>query len=316
MTTGSSGAASAQALASFKAEGREVVVERLLMAPPELVFAAWTEPARIAAWWGPRGYRNDVRQLDVRPGGTWRIVQTDPKGGEHPFHGEYLEVVPFSRLAFTQHYDVPPYDGERWVVRCTFRAEGDMTRVRIVTAMPTEEALRASMALGMKRGMDDSMDRLAEQLAELVRGGESVGECGFVAVRLIDRPPEEVFEMWTDPRRLERWWGPHGLTTTVEAMDVRPGGQLRLVMQGPDGRRYPNEIAYVDVDPPHRLILEHVAPPPWFRHDVTLRGLGGQTEVTLRMLFASAAEREQAIREFGAKDGLQQTFDRLAAAFA
>jgi uncharacterized protein YndB with AHSA1/START domain len=314
--TGSSGAANAGALGSFRAEGREVVVERLLAAPPELVFAAWTEPARIAAWWGPRGFCNDVQRLDPRPGGLWRIVQTDPQGGLHPFHGEYLEVVPPGRLVFTQRYEAAPHAGENWLVTCTFAAEDGMTRVHIVTTMPNDEALQGSMALGMKRGMDDSLDRLAEQLTQLLSGAEALGELGLVAVRLVGQPQGEVFAMWTDPRRFERWWGPQGFLTTVEAMEVRPGGALRFVMQGPDGRRYPNEISYVLVDPPHRIVLEHRAPPPWFRHEVTLRGQGSQTEVTVRIQFASTAGREQAIREYGAAEGLQQTFDRLVAVLA
>jgi uncharacterized protein YndB with AHSA1/START domain len=67
--------------------------------------------------------------------------------------------------------------------------------------------------------------------------------------------------MWTDPRHVVRWWGPTGFTTTIHEMDVRPGGNWRFTMRGPDGVDYPNEHIYVEVAPPERLVTQHVSPP-------------------------------------------------------
>jgi len=302
------GAGAAMRLRSFRAPSdREVVVERHLAAPLSLVYAAWTDPGRIAAWWGPRGLRNAVEQMDVRAGGMWRIVQTAPDGTVHPFRGTYLEVAPPDRLVFTQHYDVEPYVNEPWVVTATFAEEPGGTRVRLSAVFASPESLAEHMQNGMKRGWLESLDRLAEELLTIAAGDD----LGLVAVRLLDAPADALFAMWTEPQHVARWWGPRGFTTTVDAMDVRPGGQWRFIMQGPDGTRFSNEIVYVDVRRPRLLVYEHLAE-PWFRHEVSFRGQGGQTEVAVRMVFRSPEGRRRAIRDFHAAVGLQQTLDRLA----
>ncbi len=92
-------------------------------------------------------------------------------------------------------------------------------------------------------------------------------------------------------------------------MDVRPGGVWRFIMHGPDGRNYPNEIVYIEIANPERLVYRHVSPP--FLSTVTFVERGGQTELTARMLFESAALRDTIAKEFGAVEGLDQHLDRL-----
>ena len=65
--------------------------------------------------------------------------------------------------------------------------------------------------------------------------------------RVFDAPRNLVWEAWTDPRQVAQWWGPNGFTTTIEVMDVRPGGHWRHVMHGPDGTDYPNDIVFLEV---------------------------------------------------------------------
>ena len=62
--------------------------------------------------------------------------------------------------------------------------------------------------------------------------------------RLFDAPRELVFEAWTDPEQVVQWWGPHGFTTTIHEMDVRPGGVWRFIMHGPDGTDYDNRVVF------------------------------------------------------------------------
>src|SRR4249919_1788727 len=81
-------------------DGTDLVWERVFDAPRELIWKAHTEPAWISRWWGPRKYETDVVHMDVRPGGTWRFINRNADG-EHPFTGEYLEVVPPEKLVWT-----------------------------------------------------------------------------------------------------------------------------------------------------------------------------------------------------------------------
>src|SRR5262245_47426987 len=80
---------------------REVTITRVLAAPRELVFRAWTDPVHLAQWWGPKGFTNPVCEIDVRVRGALRIVMRAPDGSEYAVKGEFLEVVPPQRLVFT-----------------------------------------------------------------------------------------------------------------------------------------------------------------------------------------------------------------------
>ena len=71
----------------------------------------------------------------------------------------------------------------------------------------------------------------------------------LVLTRNFNAPRELVFKVWTDPKHVAQWWGPHGFTTRILEMDVRPGGVWRYAMRGQDGNDYPFDGARAD-DPP------------------------------------------------------------------
>ncbi len=80
---------------------RDFVITRVFDAPPELVFKAWTDPKHMARWWGPRIMTTPVCEMDVRPGGAYRIVMHAPDGSDYPITGVYREVTPPRRLVMT-----------------------------------------------------------------------------------------------------------------------------------------------------------------------------------------------------------------------
>jgi len=137
----------------------------------------------------------------------------------------------------------------------------------------------------------------------------------IVVTRVFDAPRELVFEAWTDPTRVVQWWGPHGFTTTIQEMVVRPGGVWRFVMHGPDGTDYPNKVVFVEVSEPDRLVYDHgggdESDLQQFRVTVTFEEEGEKTRLTTRMVFVTPGERDRMIEEVGALDGLNQTLDRL-----
>jgi uncharacterized protein YndB with AHSA1/START domain len=73
--------------------------------------------------------------------------------------------------------------------------------------------------------------------------------------RLIPSPPEEVFELWTEPDLLITWWGPEGYETPECALDIRPGGRWRTMMRSPEGNRLWVSGVYRSIDPPRRLVF-------------------------------------------------------------
>jgi uncharacterized protein YndB with AHSA1/START domain len=138
----------------------------------------------------------------------------------------------------------------------------------------------------------------------------------FVTTRVFDSPRELVFEAWTNPNHLVQWWGPNGFTTTIRAIDVRPGGVWRFVMHGPDGVDYENRIVYDEIMKPERLVYRHPGgedvEPVQIQVTVTFEDYDGKTKLTMKMLFASAAERERVAEKYGAVEGAKQTLERLA----
>jgi uncharacterized protein YndB with AHSA1/START domain len=143
-----------------------------------------------------------------------------------------------------------------------------------------------------------------------------VSDRELLIIRVFDAPQELVWRAWTDPHHIAQWWGPNGFTTTTSAMDVRPGGKWRFVMHGPDGTDYQNTIAYLEVEPPSRLVYQHTGgegEPVSFRVTVTLDAEGTGTRLTMRMLFPSAAEFQRVNEKYRAVEGAYQTIGRLEA---
>ncbi|HEX9222992.1 MAG TPA: SRPBCC domain-containing protein, partial [Candidatus Acidoferrales bacterium] len=81
----------------------------------------------------------------------------------------------------------------------------------------------------------------------------------LVLTRVFDAPRELVFKVWTDPKHVAQWWGPHGFTNPVCELDLRPGGAIRIHMRGPDGTVYPMTGVYQEVVPPERLVFTSAA---------------------------------------------------------
>ena len=139
----------------------------------------------------------------------------------------------------------------------------------------------------------------------------STADREIVITRIFDAPRELIFQVWTDPKHVEQWWGPRGFTTTIQEMDVRPGGIWRLVMRGPDGTDYKNKIVFLEVVKPERLVYKHEpekgTEPSSHESTVTFESQGSpaaaKTKVTMRMVFASAAAREYIVKKYNAVEG-------------
>ncbi|MFC4600520.1 SRPBCC family protein [Cohnella hongkongensis] len=135
-----------------------------------------------------------------------------------------------------------------------------------------------------------------------------VGENEVISSREFEFPREQVFEAWTDPKKLARWWGPKGFANTFHEFDMRPGGTWRFVMHGPDGTDYPNHNEFVEVVPHERIVIKHRNSPE-FQVTATFEELAGRTTIVFRQVFGKAEEFEQA--KTYCVEGNEQNFDRL-----
>jgi uncharacterized protein YndB with AHSA1/START domain len=145
---------------------QEITFTRVLDAPRELVWKAWTEPEQLAHWWGPRGTILASVTMDVRPGGTFRVTSVSEQGGpveedrpEMTVQGAYREVVEPERLVFEEPAEGSWHEGAVSVLTLTDLGDGRTEMVVHTTIQTTEEMRGAAQA-----GMASSFDRLAEHL--------------------------------------------------------------------------------------------------------------------------------------------------------
>ncbi len=135
----------------------------------------------------------------------------------------------------------------------------------------------------------------------------------IVVTRLIDAPRELVFAAFTEQAHIEQWWAPKGAET--HEMDVRPGGVWRYSQPAQNGSLMPFKIQFIELDRPARIVYDYGtdaahAPDP-VRTTVTFEEEAGKTKVTLQLMFATAAERKQAVK-YGAIVGAMQALETLA----
>ncbi len=142
---------------------REYAMTRVLDAPRELLFKAYSDPEIIPHWWGQRGSTTTVDQMDVAPGGAWRHVQREADGTEYAFRGEYREIETPERLVNTFGFE--PMPGKIVVDTTTFQDQDGKTEVTSTSLFDSSEDRDGMLESGMEAGANESWDLLAEWLA-------------------------------------------------------------------------------------------------------------------------------------------------------
>jgi uncharacterized protein YndB with AHSA1/START domain len=147
---------------------REVVITRVVDAPRELVWKAWTRTEHIPQWLlGPPGWTMSICELDLRPGGKWRYAWRKDDGGELTLSGLVREVVPPTRLVTTERW------GPEWpetINTMTLTQASGLTTITLTVLYPSKEARDAALKTGMKEGMDAGFVRLDALLRTLSKG--------------------------------------------------------------------------------------------------------------------------------------------------
>ena len=137
----------------------------------------------------------------------------------------------------------------------------------------------------------------------------------IVMSRVISAPRELVFEAFTQVRHLSRWWGPEGFSTTTRSFEFRVGGAWDFVMHGPDGTDYQEWITWREIVPPERIALLHGESrddPDAFESTLTFAPQGTTTRIVMRTVFPTAQLRDQAVEQYHAIEGGEQTLGHLA----
>jgi uncharacterized protein YndB with AHSA1/START domain len=164
--------------------------------------------------------------------------------------------------------------------------------------------------------MRETQEKENEMSAEGSAAEKTEKEVRFT--RVFDAPRELVFKVWTEPKHLALWWGPHGYTNPVCEVDVRPGGAIRIDMRGPDGTVYVMTGVYQEVVRPERLVYtisvldEEGAPLFELPTTLTFAENGGKTTLTLHAKVVKATAKAAPMIA-GMGEGWSQMLERLAA---
>jgi uncharacterized protein YndB with AHSA1/START domain len=131
--------------------------------------------------------------------------------------------------------------------------------------------------------------------------------------------PERVWQLWADPRKLERWWGPPSYPATVELYDLAPGGDVSYFMTGPEGEKHHGWWRVTSVNPPKSLEFRDgfadqegnpAADMPTTTVHMQLTEHGGGTRMELRTVFDSREEMER-LDSMGMTEGLREAVGQM-----
>ncbi len=225
----------------------EIHLTRVYDAPVEMVWDAWTDPAQVAQWWGPRGFTLTTHAKDLRPGGIWHYTMHGPDGVDYPNKTVYHEVEECQKLV----YDHGGYDDRPPLFRVSvrFSVSGNQTTMHFVMALPTAEQAEATRRFIRQAGGNATWDRLAEYLDRQTTGKEH-----FVINRTFEAPLELMFDMWTNPAHVARWLPPAGFEMRFLRADIRPGGSAFFVMTNRAGITLHGRFEYQQIQRPNLVV--------------------------------------------------------------
>ncbi|MCE9618505.1 MAG: SRPBCC domain-containing protein [Planctomycetes bacterium] len=308
----------------------EIRLTRIYDAPVSVVWDAWTDPAQVEQWWGPRGFTLTTHSKDLRPGGKWIYTMHGPDGTDYLNVTPYYEVVKESRLVYDHGggEDRPPL----FRVTVQFTDLKGKTKMEFKAVMATAEVAAEMRKFIKKAGGDGTWDRLGEYLVKKLSGKEH-----FIINRAFDAPIDTVFQMWTDPKHFSQWLPPTGFTMEFRRAEIKPGGKAVYSMSSEDGTMTMfGRVEYLKIEKPgfivytqqfcdaNENISRHPKAPTWPETMLTTVQLAAEgadrTRVTVTWEPHGKVTREELEAFVNARAGMTQgwtgSFDKLEARLA
>jgi uncharacterized protein YndB with AHSA1/START domain len=146
---------------------RSIIGSRVLDAPRDLVFSAFTDPKHLSQWWGPSGFTTTTHAFDFRPGGVWRFVMHGPDGRDYQNRITFDEIVPPELIRY-RHGGGDDVEPVQFRTTVTFEDLGGKTKLTWCGVFPSAaERERVIKEYGADKGLVQTMARLAEHEAAL-----------------------------------------------------------------------------------------------------------------------------------------------------
>jgi uncharacterized protein YndB with AHSA1/START domain len=177
---------------------REIVITRVVDAPRELVWLAWTDPRHVVHWWGPRGFSTKIKRMDFRIGGVWEHVMCGPDGVNYPNKSTFKDIVPLERITYAHGGGREDGPGASFQATWTFETvAGGKTRLTGRMVFPTAEARDfVAREFGAVEGGRQTLERLGEFLVRMP----------VVIERDLAAPIAAVWSALTDVTQMKKWY--------------------------------------------------------------------------------------------------------------
>ena len=228
---------------------REIIISRVIAAPRQLVWQAWTEPQHVKNWWGPRGFTTTIKKMDFRVGGTWEHTMHGPDGTNYPNKSTFKEIVPLERITFLHGGGREEEPGATFEATWTFETvEGDKTRLTGRLVFPSASARDFVVKeFGAIEGGKQTLERASEYVA-------SMQAKPFIISREFNAPRDLMWKVWTEREHFTNWFGPKGIKMAIAQFDLRPGGMIHYRMETPDGKEMWGKAVYREIVPTEKLV--------------------------------------------------------------
>lgn len=300
----------------------DIVVTRQIPAPCELVFDAFTDPKGISDWWGPVGFATTTHTMDFRVGGTWRFTMHGPDGTDFENEIVYEEIENPRKLAY-RHAGLGATAHIQFRSTVTFEPRDGGTfvtlRARYATADARDQNVRE---VGAVEGGRQTLSRLEARMTNMLQHAATrmllalPSQTEIRLVRVLDAPRELVFEAFSKPEHLRRWWGSAAFEMPVCEIDFRVGGAWRIVQREVSGTEHPFCGVYRTIEQPELIEYTFIYDTEATRdfvavESILLHPLGNRTAVINTMTHGSRSARDGMISA-GMESGAAESFDRLA----
>ncbi len=221
-------------------QDRQLVITRLVNAPRELVWEAWTHPEHVRHWWGPDGFTHSIHEMEVRPGGVWRFMMHGPDGRDYPNKILFTEVVKPEKLMY-DHSSGQENEPALFSTVVIFEDRGEKTFIRMTaTFVRAEDLDRVVKENGAREGGKQHLRRLDEYTA-------AMEAAPFTLERRFNAPADKIWKALTEKDQMKQWY--------FDLPDFKPvvGFAFTFTGKGNTGAEYKHLCRVTEVVPGKKL---------------------------------------------------------------
>ncbi len=293
----------------------QIITSRLLHAPRDLVWKVLTSAEHIQHFWGPDGFTNSIRQMDVSEGGRWLFTMHGPDGTDYPNRIIYRKITPPSFMSWDHDGGEDSPDGHKFYGELELFEESKHTRIEL-RMLESSIAARDAVAQYAVAGGQQNLARLAAYVAPLANPLNR-----FEIERSFPVSQKTLFEACSKIEHLREWMSPAAMMVIKAEQDFKVGGKYHYGLATPDGHEMWGMVHYREITPNSQLIYAqnfsdksggvtaHPMAPDWPKEMLTVMDfvVEGPQQTRLKISWINTQVRDAEVATFaGAHAGMTQ----------